>query len=57
MFGAPNLTDDIWLHGSGDNAIRTTITNGRNSVMPAHGDLLGENRSKILAAYVSSLSQ
>ena len=57
MFGAPNLTDDIWLHGSSDNAIRTTITNGRNSVMPAHGDLLGENRSKILAAYVSSLSQ
>ena len=34
-----------------------TIVNGRNGVMPAHGDLLGENRTKILAAYVYSLSQ
>jgi len=57
MFGAPNLTDEIWLHGSSDLAVRTPIINGRNSVMPAHGDLLGENRGKILAAYVSSLSQ
>jgi len=57
IFGAPNLTDDIWLHGSGDDAVHSTITAGRNSVMPAHGELLGDNRSKILAAYVSSLSQ
>jgi cytochrome c oxidase cbb3-type subunit 3 len=57
LFGAPNLTDDTWLHGSSDAVIRTTITKGRNSVMPAHGELLGENRSKILAAYVASLSK
>ena len=57
MFGAPNLTDDIWLHGSSDEVIRATITAGRNSVMPPHGELLGENRSKILAAYVASLSE
>jgi hypothetical protein len=25
--------------------------------MPAHGELLGESRIKILAAYVASLSQ
>ncbi len=55
--GAPNLTDDTWLHGSSDEAIRTTITRGRNSVMPAHGELLGDNRGKILAAYIASLSQ
>lgn len=55
--GAPNLTDDIWLYGSSDDAIRTTIANGRSGVMPAHGDMLGENRTKILAAYVYSLSQ
>ena len=57
MFGAPNLTDDIWLYGSSDEAIRTTLTQGRNGIMPAHGDLLGENRTKILAAYVYSLSK
>ncbi len=54
--GAPNLTDDVWLYGSSDDAIRTTIVQGRNGLMPAHGDLLGEDRTKILAAYVYSLS-
>ena len=56
LFGAPNLTDDIWLYGSSDEAVRTTIVQGRNGQMPAHGELLGENRTKILAAYVASLS-
>ena len=56
LFGAPDLTDEIWLYGSGELAVRTTITAGRSGVMPAHGELLGENRSKILAAYVASLS-
>ena len=56
VFGAPNLTDDIWLYGSSDDVIRTTIVQGRNGMMPAHGDLLGENRTKILAAYIYSLS-
>jgi cytochrome c oxidase cbb3-type subunit 3 len=55
--GAPNLTDDIWLYGGSIDTIRETILNGRNGVMPGHGELLGENRSKILAAYVASLSQ
>ena len=57
IFGAPNLTDDIWLYGDSDDAIRTTILQGRNGVMPAHGELFGEDRTKILAAYVYSLSQ
>jgi cytochrome c oxidase cbb3-type subunit 3 len=56
LFGAPNLTDDIWLYGSSEEAVYTTIINGRNNMMPAHGDLLGENRTKILAAYIYSLS-
>ena len=55
--GAPNLTDDIWLYGSSADTIRTGLEQGRNNMMPAHGDLLGENRTKILAAYVYSLSQ
>jgi len=57
QLGAPNLTDDIWLYGSSADAIRTTIVQGRNGIMPAHGELLGENRTKILAAYVYSLSK
>jgi len=57
IFGAPDLTDDIWLYGSSEDIVKTTITQGRNGMMPAHGELLGENRTKILAAYVYSLSQ
>ncbi len=57
IFGAPNLTDDTWLYGGSDAVIRETIVKGRNGVMPPHGELLGANRTKILAAYVSSLSQ
>jgi cytochrome c oxidase cbb3-type subunit 3 len=53
--GAPNLSDDIWLYGSSVDDVRITIVNGRNGVMPAHGELLGTNRAKILAAYVYSL--
>ena len=56
IFGAPNLTDDIWLYGSSDNAVRTTIVQGRNGLMPAHGQLLGADRTRILAAYIYSLS-
>ena len=57
IFGAPNLTDDTWLYGGSEDVIRETILNGRNGQMPAHGELLGANRTKILAAYVASLSQ
>jgi len=56
MLGAPNLTDDYWLYGGSADDIRYSIVNGRNGVMPAHGELLGENRARILAAYVRSLS-
>ena len=57
IFGAPNLTDDIWLYGASLETIEETILKGRGGVMPAHGDLFGENRTKILAAYIYSLSQ
>ncbi len=57
ILGAPNLTDDIWLYGSAAETIRTAIVEGRNGQMPPHGELLGANRTRILAAYVYSLSQ
>ncbi|MBS0578222.1 MAG: cytochrome-c oxidase, cbb3-type subunit III [Proteobacteria bacterium] len=55
QIGAPNLTDDIWLYGGSDAAIRKTITEGRNGTMPSHA-WLGEDRVRLLAAYVYSLS-
>lgn len=54
--GAPNLTDNIWLHGSTVASIKNTIANGKNSLMPAHNIFLGNDKSHLLAAYVYSLS-
>jgi cytochrome c oxidase cbb3-type subunit III len=56
MLGAPNLTDDAWLYGRGESTIIETIAQGRNGVMPAWGDFLGEDKVHILSAYVWSLS-
>jgi cytochrome c oxidase cbb3-type subunit 3 len=55
--GAPNLTDDIWLHGGSEQAIVQSIMMGRTSRMPAHKDFLGEAKAHVLAAYVYSLSR
>ncbi len=57
MLGAPNLTDNVWLHGGDFDTVRATITNGRDNQMPAHKDLLGDTKVKLLAAYVLSLSE
>ena len=55
--GAPNLTDRIWLHGAGEEAIIAQVTKGRINQMPAHKALLDEARIHLLTAYVLSLSQ
>ena len=54
--GAPDLTDDLWLHGGSEPAIVQTIMMGRKSQMPAHKEFLGEAKAHLLAAYVYSLS-
>jgi cytochrome c oxidase cbb3-type subunit 3 len=54
--GAPNLTDNIWLHGWGEQAVVSMITNGKRNVMPAHGSRLSPEQIHVLAAYVWSLS-
>ena len=54
--GAPNLTDEIWLHGWGDAAVIAMINNGKTNVMPAHGERLSPAQIHVLAAYVWSLS-
>jgi cytochrome c oxidase cbb3-type subunit 3 len=55
--GAPNLTDEVWLFGGTHNAIDDTLKNGRNGRMPAHIDILGEQKAHVVAADVYSLSQ
>lgn len=54
--GAPDLTDDYWMYGDSKESLRQTIANGRHGVMPAHRELLGETRGRLVAAYVWSLS-
>ncbi|MEM0516274.1 cytochrome-c oxidase, cbb3-type subunit III [Pseudoalteromonas sp. YIC-827] len=57
-FGAPNLTDNTWLYGSGSaRSVEESIANGRAGVMPAWKDILGEDKVHLLTAYVYSLSQ
>jgi len=55
--GAPNLTDKIWLHGWGEQAIISMVTAGKTNAMPAQGRLLTPEQVHVLAGYVLSLSQ
>ncbi len=57
MLGAPNLTDNIWLYGGSQRAVTETLYYGRNGVMPAFNETLGEDKVHVVAAYVYSLSQ
>jgi len=53
--GFPNLTDGDWLYGGSPDNIKTTITNGRNGVMPPFPQL--DNKQIVdVANYVRSLS-
>lgn len=55
--GAPRLNDDIWLYGGDPATIRETLILGRNGNMPAHENLLSEDRQRLVTAYVLSLSK
>jgi cytochrome c oxidase cbb3-type subunit 3 len=52
LLGAPNLTDGTWLYGSDAASIREAVLKGRNNQMPAFEERLGEQRVRLLAAYV-----
>ncbi|HRK37494.1 MAG TPA: cytochrome-c oxidase, cbb3-type subunit III [Burkholderiaceae bacterium] len=53
----PNLTDNDWLWGGTPEAIKETITNGRNGVMPPMAAAVGTPEDVAnLAQYVLSLS-
>lgn len=54
--GAPNLIKSSWLFGDNKKTLQETITNGRQSMMPAHEHLLGKDKVHLVAAYVYSLT-
>jgi cytochrome c oxidase cbb3-type subunit 3 len=54
--GAPNLADDNWLYGWGEESIIKAIKNGKNNVMPAQATKLSPEQIHVVAAYVLSLS-
>ena len=56
QLGAPDLTDDVWLYGDSSESLRKTIADGRHGIMPPHLPILGDTRTRLVAAYVWSLS-
>ena len=54
--GAPNLADDIWLHGYGEAAIIAMVNNGKVNQMPAQSEKLTEAQIKVLTSYVWGMS-
>ena len=54
--GAPNLTDGVWLHGWGEEAIIKAVNIGFNNAMPAQAALLNDAQINVLASYVLGMS-
>jgi cytochrome c oxidase cbb3-type subunit 3 len=50
--GAPNLTDNIWLYGGSNEALTTTITNGRSGIMPSFEKRLDDTQIRLLVAWL-----
>ncbi|CAN7664262.1 cytochrome-c oxidase, cbb3-type subunit III [Pseudorhodoferax sp. LjRoot39] len=56
LLGAPNLSDDIWLHGWGEEAIVAMVNNGKTNQMPAQEGKFSAEQIRVLASYVWGLS-
>ncbi len=54
-FGAPNLTDAIWLYGGDLAALTDVVTNARFGVMPNWNSRLSEADIRSVAVYVHGL--
>jgi cytochrome c oxidase cbb3-type subunit III len=57
LLGAPNLTDDVWLHGWGEDAVLAMVNKGKSNVMLPHGTRFTAPQIHVLAAYVWGLSR
>jgi cytochrome c oxidase cbb3-type subunit III len=54
--GAPNLTDNIWLHGAGEAAIIKRVNEGKVNQMPTWKDKFTPAQIHVLTAYVWGFS-
>ena len=55
-YGFPNLTDDDWIYGGDAATIKATLVNGRQAVMPAWGDVIGDKGIKDVTQYLLRLN-
>lgn len=54
--GAPNLTDNVWLHGSRIADIEKILREGKRGNMPSFKSILSQDEIRLLSAYVLTLS-
>jgi cytochrome c oxidase cbb3-type subunit 3 len=52
LLGAPRLNDATWLYGGSEEAIRHSISLGRNGQMPAFAERLDDLQIKLLVAWL-----
>ncbi|MBV1907195.1 MAG: c-type cytochrome, partial [Pseudomonadales bacterium] len=57
LFGAPDLSNDIWLYGGAAESIALSIRDGRSGIMPSQSDVLDDNRITILSGFLLNLSK
>lgn len=53
VLGAPSLVDADWLYGGSEEAIRYSVAEGRNGIMPAFGDRLDDAQVRMLVAWLT----
>lgn len=54
-FGAPDLTDKLWIYGGDEQSIINSVWNGRKGHMPSWEQRLSPLDRKILALYLADL--
>ena len=55
--GFPNLRDNHWIWGGDEAAVKATLVNGRNAVMPGWVGVIGEEGVNAASEYVYSLTR
>ena len=53
LLGASDLTDDVWLYGSSDEALVHTIASGRSGIMPPFQGRLDDTQIHMLIAWLT----
>ena len=53
LLGAPSLVDDVTLYGNSPEAVRRSIAEGRNGIMPPFGERLDDTQIRLLVAWLT----